>query len=126
MPKIIIIPGNHAAAYACKAARVGVIAAYPITPQSPVVEKISEFVEKGEMPGAQYIKVESEQSAIAAIIAASMAGSRVFTASSLNCFLGLQEIVSLSYYVLLHEHWVHLGPFGANMEIFSQCGIAVG
>jgi pyruvate/2-oxoacid:ferredoxin oxidoreductase alpha subunit len=84
MPKIIIIPGNHAAAYACKAARVGVIAAYPITPQSPVVEKISEFVEKGEMPGAQYIKVESEQSAIAAIIAASMAGSRVFTASSAN------------------------------------------
>jgi pyruvate/2-oxoacid:ferredoxin oxidoreductase alpha subunit len=39
MPNVKIITGNHAAAYACMHARVGVIAAYPITHQSPVVEK---------------------------------------------------------------------------------------
>jgi hypothetical protein len=43
-----ILTGNHAASYAVKAARVQVISAYPITPQSPVVEKLSELVEDGE------------------------------------------------------------------------------
>ena len=69
MPRVMLLKGNHAAAYACKSARVGVVAAYPITPQSPVVEKISEFVEAGELPGTQFVKVESEQSAITAVIA---------------------------------------------------------
>jgi pyruvate/2-oxoacid:ferredoxin oxidoreductase alpha subunit len=55
-----IIKGNVAAAYAAKSARVQVISAYPITPQTTVVEKLSEFVDNGEMPGTEYIKVESE------------------------------------------------------------------
>lgn len=93
MPNVKILKGNHAAAYACKHARVGVVAAYPITPQSPVVEKISEFVEKGQLPETQFVKVESEQSAIAAVIAASATGSRVFTASSANGIMYMAELL---------------------------------
>src|SRR5271157_1367777 len=91
MPEQMIISGNHAAAYACKAARVGVVAAYPITPQSPVVEKIAYFVEHGDIPDTQFIRVESEQSAIGAIIAASATGYRTFTASSANGLAFMNE-----------------------------------
>lgn len=80
----LVISGNHAAAYAAKSVQTQVVAAYPITPQSPVVEKISYFVESGEMPNTRFITVESEQSAIAAVISASATGSRVFTATSAN------------------------------------------
>ncbi len=93
MPEVKILKGNHAAAYACKSARVGVVAAYPITPQSPVVEKISEFVEAGLLPNTQFVKVESEQSAISAVIAASATGSRVFTASSANGLAYMHELL---------------------------------
>ncbi|MHA1340949.1 MAG: pyruvate ferredoxin oxidoreductase [Promethearchaeota archaeon] len=93
MSRIKIITGNYAAAYACLHANVGVVAAYPITPQSPVVEKISEFVEAGLMKNTQFIKVESEQSAIAAVIAASATGSRVFTASSANGIMYMAELL---------------------------------
>ncbi|MHA1820556.1 MAG: pyruvate ferredoxin oxidoreductase [Promethearchaeota archaeon] len=93
MGSIKLLKGNHAAAYACMNAQVGVVAAYPITPQSPVVEKISEFVEAGLMPNTQFIKVESEQSAIASVIAASATGSRVFTASSANGLAYMFELL---------------------------------
>ncbi|TKJ21115.1 MAG: pyruvate ferredoxin oxidoreductase [Promethearchaeota archaeon Loki_b32] len=78
----IIIKGNVAAAYAAKSARVQVISAYPITPQTTVVEKLSEFVDNGLMPGTQYIKMESEHSVFAAVVGASKAGTRTFTATS--------------------------------------------
>jgi pyruvate/2-oxoacid:ferredoxin oxidoreductase alpha subunit len=78
----MIIKGNVTAAYAAKSARVQVISAYPITPQTTVVEKLSEFVDNGEMPGTQYIKVESEHSVFACVIGASKAGTRTFTATS--------------------------------------------
>jgi len=78
----IIIKGNVAAAYAAKSARVQVISAYPITPQTTVVEKLSEFVDHGLMPGTRYIKVESEHSVMAAMVGASMTGTRTFTATS--------------------------------------------
>ncbi|MFX0009484.1 MAG: hypothetical protein ACFE9R_04160, partial [Candidatus Hermodarchaeota archaeon] len=78
----IVIKGNVAAAYAAKSARVQVISAYPITPQTTVVEKLSEFVDNGEMPGTEYLKMESEHSVLASIIAASKAGTRTFTATS--------------------------------------------
>ena len=77
-----IIKGNVAAAYAAKSARVQVISAYPITPQTTVVEKLSEFVDGGEMPGTQYIKMESEHSVMAAVVGASIAGTRTFTATA--------------------------------------------
>lgn len=83
-PRMDVITGNHAAAFAAKSVQTQVVAAYPITPQSPVVEKISYFVESGEMPKTRFITVESEQSAISAVISASATGSRVFTATSAN------------------------------------------
>jgi 2-oxoisovalerate ferredoxin oxidoreductase alpha subunit len=94
MAQMIIDTANHIAGYAAKAARVKVVAAYPITPQTTVVEKIADFVESGEMD-AEYIRVESEHSAMVACIAAAAAGVRTFTATSAH---GL---------ALMHEalHW---------------------
>jgi 2-oxoisovalerate ferredoxin oxidoreductase alpha subunit len=89
----LIIKGNVAASYAAKSARVQVISAYPITPQTTVVEKLSEFVDKGEMPGTQYIKVESEHSVMASIIGASTAGTRTFTATSGQGLFYMYEMV---------------------------------
>ncbi|NHJ23360.1 MAG: pyruvate ferredoxin oxidoreductase [Candidatus Lokiarchaeota archaeon] len=89
----IIIKGNVAAAYAAKSARVQVISAYPITPQTTVVEKLSEFVDNGEMPGTQYIKMESEHSVLASIVAASKAGTRTFTATSGQGLFYMHEMV---------------------------------
>lgn len=92
MPQTIIDTGNHIAGYACKAARAQVIAAYPITPQSPVVEQVAEFVEKGEME-AEYIRVESEHSAMAACIGAQTAGVRTFTATSAQGLALMHELL---------------------------------
>ena len=88
----VIESGNVAAAIGVKLARTQVIAAYPITPQTPLTEKLSEFVNKGEMT-AQYIPVESEHSALAVCIAASSTGSRTFTATSANGLLYMSEQV---------------------------------
>ena len=86
----IIESGNVAAATGVKLARAKVIAAYPITPQTPLTEKLSEFVESGQLE-AEYIPVESEHSAMAVCIAASTAGARAFTATSANGLLYMNE-----------------------------------
>jgi 2-oxoisovalerate ferredoxin oxidoreductase alpha subunit len=94
MAQTVIDTANHIAAYAAKAARVKVVAAYPITPQTSIVERVAELVESGELD-AEYIRVESEHSAMAACIGAAAAGVRTFTATASH---GL---------VLMHEplHW---------------------
>ncbi len=76
-----VLTGNHAVSFGAKLARAEVIAAYPITPQTEVVERLSEMVANGEL-AARFIKVESEHSAMAACIGASAAGARAFTATS--------------------------------------------
>lgn len=76
-----VIMGNHAVSYGAKLARSQVIAAYPITPQTHIVEMLSEFCADGLLD-AKFIKVESEHSAMAACIGASSAGARAFTATS--------------------------------------------
>ncbi|MFW6081500.1 MAG: pyruvate ferredoxin oxidoreductase [Desulfosalsimonas sp.] len=86
----IIEAGNVAAAMGVKLAGAQVIAAYPITPQTPLTEKLSELVDSGEMD-AQYIPVESEHSAMSVCIAASSAGARAFTATSANGLLYMNE-----------------------------------
>ncbi|NIM46083.1 MAG: pyruvate ferredoxin oxidoreductase [Nitrososphaeria archaeon] len=88
----IIDTGNHAAAIATKLARVQVISAYPITPQTSVVELLSEFIEKGDLD-ARFIQVESEHSALAAIIGASLMGTRVFTATSSHGLALMHEML---------------------------------
>jgi pyruvate/2-oxoacid:ferredoxin oxidoreductase alpha subunit len=82
--------GNVAAALGVKLADAQVIAAYPITPQTPLTEKLSELIEAGEMK-AQYVMVESEHSALATCIAASSTGARAFTATSSNGLLYMHE-----------------------------------
>ncbi|MBL7069076.1 MAG: pyruvate ferredoxin oxidoreductase [Candidatus Omnitrophica bacterium] len=77
----LVITGNHAVSYGAKLARAEVIAAYPITPQTEVVEKLSTMVANKELK-AKFIKVESEHSAMAACIGASAVGARSFTATS--------------------------------------------
>ncbi|RLE92121.1 MAG: pyruvate ferredoxin oxidoreductase [Thermoprotei archaeon] len=87
-----MLTGNYAVAYGVKLARAEIIAAYPITPQTSIVEKLSEFIEKGEMR-AEYIRVESEHSAMAACIGAASAGARAFTATSSHGLLYMAEMV---------------------------------
>jgi pyruvate ferredoxin oxidoreductase alpha subunit len=87
-----VITGNEAAAHAAKLARVQVIAAYPITPQSPVVEQLSAWVESGELP-AEFVTVESEHSALTVCITACTVGARVFTATSANGLAYMNEQV---------------------------------
>jgi pyruvate/2-oxoacid:ferredoxin oxidoreductase alpha subunit len=77
----MLLTGNHAVAYAALRARPDVMAVYPITPQTPVLEKLLELADLGEL-GGELITVESEHSAMAACIAASLAGARVFTATA--------------------------------------------
>jgi len=86
----IIENGNVAAALGVRLCRASVIAAYPITPQTPLTERLSEYVEAGDMK-AEYIPVESEHSAMAVCIAAASAGARVFTATSANGLLYMHE-----------------------------------
>ena len=75
------ITGNHAVAEAVRLSRPDVIAAYPITPQTPIYEKLSEWEAAGELGGVM-MKVESEHSAMAACLSASLTGVRTFTATS--------------------------------------------
>ncbi len=87
-----LINANQAAAHAARLARAAVIPAYPITPQTTVVETIEEFIHEGIMD-AEYIRVESEHSAMAAAIGASASGVRTFTATSSQGLLYMGEVV---------------------------------
>lgn len=89
---LTIATGNKAVAAAVKAAKPGVIAAYPITPQTEIVEQIAEYVTSGDL-ATQYVPVESEHSAMAACIGASAAGVRTFTATSSHGLLYMHEMV---------------------------------
>jgi pyruvate/2-oxoacid:ferredoxin oxidoreductase alpha subunit len=73
--------GNHAVAEAVKLCRAPLIAAYPITPQTAIYEKLSEWEASGELKGIM-MRTESEHSAMASCIAASLTGVRTFTATS--------------------------------------------
>ncbi len=86
------LTGNYAVAYAAKLARVQVVSAYPITPQTTIVEKISEMIENGEFD-ATIIRVESEHSALAAVFGAASAGARAFTATASHGLLYMHEVL---------------------------------
>jgi pyruvate/2-oxoacid:ferredoxin oxidoreductase alpha subunit len=81
MSERLLLTGNHAAAYGAMLARAEVISAYPITPQTMIVELLSELTASGRLP-AEFITVESEHSAMAACVGASAAGARTYTATS--------------------------------------------
>ncbi|NMW22804.1 MAG: pyruvate ferredoxin oxidoreductase [Chlorobiaceae bacterium] len=84
------LSGNEAVAAAVRLARPHVIAAYPITPQTTVIERLAEMVEEQSLK-AEYLHVESEHSALSACIGASAVGARTFTASSSQGLLYMAE-----------------------------------
>lgn len=73
--------GNYAAAHALRQAQVDVVAAYPITPSTPIVESYAQFTADGYVEG-EFVMVESEHAAMSACIGAAAAGGRVATATS--------------------------------------------
>ncbi|MGA2317469.1 MAG: transketolase C-terminal domain-containing protein [Thermodesulfobacteriota bacterium] len=75
------LTGNHAVAHAVRLCRTPLIAAYPITPQTAIYEKLSEWETSGKLKGIM-MRTESEHSAMASCIAASLTGVRTFTATS--------------------------------------------
>ncbi len=87
-----LLKGNDAVAHAVKLARVQVISAYPITPQTSIVEDLAEMTARGEL-NARFLKVESEHSAMAACVAAAATGARAFTASSSQGLLLMHEML---------------------------------
>jgi len=76
-----VISGDHAVAYAAKLARTEVVPAFPITPQTLIVERLAEFINDGELD-ADFIPADSEHSAMSIAIGASAGGVRAFTATS--------------------------------------------
>lgn len=79
--KVLALNGDEAVAYAAKQCDVDVVAAYPITPQTIIVEKFSEYVANGEVE-TEFVCTESEHSAMAACLSASVTGARAFTATA--------------------------------------------
>lgn len=77
----VALMGDEAVAYAVKQADVDVIAAYPITPQTIIVERLSKYVADGELEAA-FVQTESEHSALSLCIGAALAGARTFTSTA--------------------------------------------
>ena len=87
------LSGDEAFAEGVRLARPQVISAYPITPQTVVVERLSEMVEDGSL-AAEYVHVESEHSALSCAIGASATGARTFTATSSQGLLYMAECLT--------------------------------
>lgn len=81
MAKRVMVDGNAAASEAMRLSRIQVVSAYPITPQSPISEKLADYVVDGSLK-AKYIRVESEHTAMSAAIGAQLTGVRAGTATS--------------------------------------------
>lgn len=79
--RMVVVEGSYAVAHAVKVCRPHVISAYPITPQTHIVEDLSQFVADGEM-NCEYMNVESEFSAISALIGSSTAGARTYSSTT--------------------------------------------
>jgi len=85
-----IMTGNEAVAEGVRLAKVGLVSAYPITPQTVIVERIAEMISNGEL-NSRYIEVESEHSAMSSVIGGELSGVRSFTASSSHGILYMHE-----------------------------------
>ncbi|WP_313344334.1 pyruvate ferredoxin oxidoreductase [Sedimentibacter sp.] len=90
-----MLDGNEAAVEAMKLARVQVISAYPITPQSSISEKLSDLVAEGELK-AEYVRVESEHTALSVATTAGLTGVRAATATASNGLALMHEILSMT------------------------------
>jgi len=90
-----IMEGSHAVALAVKQSDVKVISAYPITPSTHIVEKLSEYVDFGEMD-AEFIRVESEFSALSGCIGTAASGIRTFTATASQGLALMTELLPVA------------------------------
>ena len=77
-----VVEGSYSVAHAVKICRPNVISAYPITPQTHIVEDLSQFMADGEISDCEYINVESEFSAISALVGASATGARTYSSTT--------------------------------------------
>lgn len=93
--QIRLMSGDDAIAQSVKQCDVDLIAAYPITPQTIIVERLSEYVARKEM-NAEYVAVESEHSALSACIGGSLAGARVFTSTSSQGLALMHEVMYIA------------------------------
>jgi pyruvate/2-oxoacid:ferredoxin oxidoreductase alpha subunit len=89
---IELLSGNYSAALGAKLCRAEVISAYPITPQTTVVERLAEYIAQGELK-AKFIPAESEHSALSILVAASSGGVRTFTATSRHGIALMHEVM---------------------------------
>jgi len=96
--KVIALNGDEAVAYAVKQCDVDVVAAYPITPQTIIVEKFSEYVHDGEVD-TEFICTESEHSALTCCLTAAAVGARTFTATA-SAGLALMHEIPLRHFRL--------------------------
>ncbi|MDD2671870.1 MAG: hypothetical protein PHG91_06800 [Syntrophales bacterium] len=87
-----VLEGSHAVAEAVRLAKVQVISAYPITPQTHIVEILSDYCSSGKMK-ARFLRVESEHSALASLIGSQTGGVRSFTASSSQGLALMHELL---------------------------------
>lgn len=92
---VMALNGDEAVAWAVKQCDVDVVAAYPITPQTIIVERFAEFVANGEVD-TEFIAVESEHSALSACVGAAAAGARAFTATASQGLALMWEIVYIA------------------------------
>ena len=97
--KVDGLNGDEAVAYALKQCDVDLVAAYPITPQTIIVEKFSEYVSNGEVD-TEFVTVESEHSAMSACIGGAAAGGRIFTATA---SAGLALMHEVNYVAASHR-----------------------
>ncbi|TAN46418.1 MAG: pyruvate ferredoxin oxidoreductase [Candidatus Methanoperedens sp.] len=79
--RMVVVEGSYAVAHAVKVCKPNVISAYPITPQTHIVEDLAQFAADGEI-NCEYMNVESEFSAISALIGASAAGARTYSSTT--------------------------------------------
>jgi len=95
MNRIMGLTGDEAIAYAAKQSNVDVVAAYPITPQTIMVEAFSEYVANAEVH-TEFVCVESEHSAMSACIGSSLTGARVFTATASQGLALMHEMLYIA------------------------------
>ena len=93
--KLLGLNGDEAAAYAIKQVNPDVVAAYPITPQTIIVERFSEYVADG-LVDTEFVAVESEHSAMSCCIGAAAAGARAFTATAANGLALMWEMLYIA------------------------------
>lgn len=104
-----VLTAAEAVAYAVKAVKPGVISAYPITPQTHVIEKLAEFVETGELD-ADFVRVEAEISAISVVAGSVIQGVRAFTATSSHGLVYMHELL----------HWCAGGRLPIVMAVANR------